>query len=94
MAVNIIEINSTESDVIYMTYAIMQVAMVLPDDPELHFCIKNPLYDQDNTLDKVVDKVILLSKVKPGIVTVLTTELNRYCGYLISAKNSEIIDES
>ena len=92
--VNIIEINSTDSDVIYVTFATMQVAMMLPDDPELHFCIKNPLYEQDNTLDKVVDKVILLSKVKPGIVAVFTNELNRYCSYLISAKNSEIIDES
>ena len=91
---NIIEINSTDNDVIYITYATMQIVMSLPDDPELHFCIKNPLYEQDNTLDKVVDKVMLLSKVKPGIVAVLTTEFNRYCGYLISAKNSEIIDES
>ena len=94
MAVNIIEINSTEDDVIYITYTTMQIAMLLPDDPELHFCIKNPLYEEDNTLDKVVDKVILLSKVKPSIVTTLTNEFNRYCSYLLSAKNTEIIDET
>ena len=94
MAVNIIEINSTDNDVIYITYATMQVALLLPNDLELHFCIKNPLYEDDNTLDRVVDKVILLSKVKPGIVTTLTNEFNRYCSYILNAKNTEIIDEA
>ena len=94
MAINIIEITSTDNDVIYITFATMQVAMMLPDDAEMHFCIKNPLYVDNSDIDKVVDKVILLSKVKPDIVDTLTNEFNRYCGYLVGAKNTEIVDES
>ena len=93
MAVNIIDIESTDGDTIYITYVTMQVVMQLADDIELHFCVKNPAYEDDNSLPKTIDKVIVLSKVKPAIIAKLTEEFNRYCNYLVMAKNTEIVEE-
>ena len=90
---NIIEITSVDNDTIYITYATMQVVMQLADDTELHFCVKNPAYEDDNSLPKTIDKVIALSKVKPAIIAKLTDEFNRYCNYLVMAKNTEIVEE-
>ena len=93
MAVNIINIESTDGDTIYITYVTMQVALQLADDTELHFCVKNPAYEDDNSLPKTIDKIIVSSKVKPAIIAKLTEEFNRYCNYLVMAKNTEIVEE-
>lgn len=91
--VNIVEVTTTDNETVYLTYMTMQAVMLIPDDTRLHFCVKNPLYEENNTLDRTVDKIMPASKVKPGVITTLTNEFNRYCNYIRNFKNSEVLDE-